>query len=79
MSWVILALKLAPYVIDLMLKAEEIFGKGKGSSKKSLVLQFVRAALATPLKNETDLVGLFDKQIDDVVLTLNSEGVFVKE
>jgi hypothetical protein len=76
MNWLQLALgllQLAPDVLELVVKIEQLIGAGNGAAKKQIAL-----AAAAPGETPTHVQAGVSNLIDTTVSVLNSTGVFKK-
>ncbi len=79
MSYLLIALKYLPLVLEAVKAVEAVIGAGKGKEKKALVMACVQAAAQSGEKADDKTVATVSALVDTTVGVLNDAGVFAKK
>lgn len=69
-------LKIFPYILQSIIAVNELIGRGKGATKKKLVMDAISLGSDIMASGNNASLKLIDKVIDATVQTLNDAGVF---
>lgn len=78
MSYLLIALRFLPLVLEAAKAVEAAIGAGRGKEKKELVMGCVQAAAQAGEKSDEKTVAVVSGLVDTTVAVLNSAGVFNK-
>ncbi len=78
MSYILIALRYLPLILEAVKAVEAVIGAGKGKEKKALVMACIEAASETGEKSDDKAVSVVSTLVDKTVETLNATGVFRK-
>lgn len=76
MSYLLIALKYLPLVLEAVKAIESVIGAGKGKEKKAVVMGAVQAAAQAGEKADDKTVAVVSGLVDATVSALNAAGVF---